>query len=409
MAAACARVLYVINDLASGGAQRALAAQAIRLDPRRFEVRVASLELAARGAPAEECLAAGLPVVSLRAPREPRPVVVPRLVKLLGAFRPEIVHTHLAAAGVLGRVAARFVGTPRLVTTVHNLSDWEERAGEPLRRLDRATLGGVDAVLAVSDAVARAVARALPAAAARTFTLRNGVELAAFAGVRSARERSRVELGYRPGDFVIGTVARLDRRKGIDVLLEAVGRMGEGSFEGAKSVRLLVVGDGPERAALGALARARGLEDRVTWAGDRPDVRPLLAAMDLLAVPSRSEGLGIALLEGLAAGLPVLGSLAGGIPEILEHDLCGRLVPPGDPGAWARELRAALGDPTRLARWAESAPRAARRFSIESVVCALEDVYDRLLARAGRIPTETIDDRAADADATDAGTIAKAA
>jgi glycosyltransferase involved in cell wall biosynthesis len=370
-----ARVVYVLNELALGGAQRVVLAQAAGLDRARFAPEVASLELIPNGALGDAFAAAGIPVHRMRTAREPLWRIAPRLVDCLRHRAPDIVHTHLAAAGVAGRIAARRVGVAHVVTTLHNLSDWEERRAHPIRQLERRTLHLADAVIAVSDAVRMALVKTSPALAARAVTVRNGVDAATFHLAAAERASARVTLGYGPDHFVVGAVARLDRRKGLDTLIEAIAQ----AAEDLPRVRLLIVGDGEERARLERQVAERGMSSHVHWAGHRTDVRPYLAAMNLFAAPSRSEGLGVAIIEALAAGLPVFGARVGGIPELLEGAACSSLLPAEHPSVWADAIVALAGAPARLATMAKLAPAHAARFSNAASVASLERVYGRLL------------------------------
>jgi len=372
------RILQLVNDLHLGGAQRMVCVQAAALHRAGHAVEVASLELVAGGPVAAEIEAAGVRVHRLRGSGEPALLALARLPGLLRALAPDLVHTHLAAAGVAGRLAARRARVPRVVTTLHNLSDWQERRAHPLRLLDRRTLPLADSVVAVSDVVRAAFVRACPRLAPRAVTIRNGVELAALARTRGLRARAREAFGATPGEFVAVAVARLDRRKGLDVLVEAL-RLAAARAPG---LRLIVAGDGPERAALDALARARGVAPLVRWLGFQADVRPCLAAADVFVAPSRTEGLGVAAIEALAAGVPVLAARAGGLPEVLEGAECGLLLPPDAPADWASALVALAGDPAALARMARAAPARAARFSANLSVHELEGLYDGLLGAA---------------------------
>jgi len=147
-----------------------------------------------------------------------------------------------------------------------------------------------------------------------------------------------------------------------------------------RALRLHVVGDGPERAALEGLARAHAIAGRVHFAGRDRDVRGHLAACDLFAAPSRSEGLGLAVIEALAAGVPALGARVGGIPELLAGASSARLLPPDDETAWSAALLELSGDHAMRAAMARAAPAWAGRFSLGASVASLEALYGELLA-----------------------------
>jgi len=372
------RVLYLIDDFGIGGAQSALLSQAAALDPDRFEVHVATLRRVA-GDPLEPAFrAAGIAVHDLTAADEPFGVTLLRLHSLLKTLRPDIVHTHLAAAGITGRIMARVGRVPHVVSTLHNVSDWTEHRRQPLRTLDRATLRLADRICAVSNAAREAVVRAAPALAPRTITLRNGVAVERFRVAEGAREGARARLGFAPADFVVASVGRLEPGKGLATLLHAAAR----ASARAPMLQLLLVGDGSERPMLERLATTLAIEDWVTFTGTRDDVPLLLAAADMFALPSRREGVGVAAIEALAAGLPVLASRVGGLPEIVTDGVCGRLLPPEDTTAWADALTRAASEPATIEPWRRAAPRRAHAFSIEASVAVLEQLYDSLAAAA---------------------------
>jgi glycosyltransferase involved in cell wall biosynthesis len=186
---------------------------------------------------------------------------------------------------------------------------------------------------------------------------------------------ARESFGFGPRHCVIGAVCRLEPRKGIDTLLRA--------FSAALAVRpesrLLIVGEGPERAALEATVRAGRLEAAVRFTGERRDVAGCLAAMDVFAAPSRTEGLGLALIEAMAAGLPVLASRVGGIPEVVEDGRSGWLLPVDDTEAWRDALvRIVAGNDLRVAMGAQ-ARRSASRFSIAASDRALAGLIRGLI------------------------------
>jgi glycosyltransferase involved in cell wall biosynthesis len=266
---------------------------------------------------------------------------------------------------------------PRVVTTLHNLSDWEEKRVSPLRWLDRRTLSRADVVVTVSEAIRRAVARVSPALEPRTITVHNGVPVERLWGAAGDRDAARAALGYGPSDFVVGSVARFDPRKGLETLIEAVALAAVHRPE----LRVLLVGDGPERARIEETARALGVAPRLRMISHQVEVRAMLAAMDLFAAPSRTEGLGMAIIEALAAGIPVIGSRVGGIPEVVDDEACGRLLPAGEPPIWAETIGHLAGRPPELARWAHAAPAIADRFSLQKSGAELERLYDRLLGR----------------------------
>ena len=377
------RVLYVINDLGTGGAQRVVLDQASGLDREQFAPSVASLEIATDRSLESSFREAGIPVHPLRRPDEFPLAAWPRLGALIRRLRPDIVHTHLAAAGVIGRLEAHRSRVPCIISTLHNLSDWEELRTHPVRWLDRRTLSHAHVIVTVSDAVRSAFERLCPKLADRAITVYNGVAIESLAGTRNDRDSARNSLGYDPHDFVVGAIARFDRRKGLDTLIEAVAQ----AAPAAPDLRVLLIGDGPERPRLLLLAKSRGIRDRVRMIHHPTAMRPYLAAMDVYAAPSRTEGLGVAIIEAMAAGIPVLAARVGGIPEVVEHGACGLLLPPDRPSVWREALVHLAGHREELAPWAQAAPARARRFSLDASVQELDRVY-RELTGEGSVVTK---------------------
>ena len=361
------RLAIVLNDLGAGGAQRAALEQAACLDPAVWEVEVVSLELKASEG-WDTRLPSRIPVR--------RPGVL-GLAAWLRAFAPDLVHAHLARATIACALAAPFAGHPPIVATCHNLSDWQERRRHPVRVLARWALHRCARVIAVSDAVREAIATQDPALGRRTVVLRNGADLSGYRDLSGMRDATRQVLGYRPGTFVVGAVARLDPRKGLDVLLEAVSE----ALHRVPGIEVLIVGDGAERARLIEQSQTLGLHTRVRFVGEQSDVRPYLAAFDLFAAPSRSEGLGIALVEALAAGVPVAGSRVGGIPEVLADGASGWLVEP-TVSAWTEALVRAARDSAARATFAAEGPQRAETFSIAGTREALASIYREVLGEA---------------------------
>jgi glycosyltransferase involved in cell wall biosynthesis len=179
----------------------------------------------------------------------------------------------------------------------------------------------------------------------------------------------------------LGVVGRLSHEKGVDVLLEAFGRV---RAERPTSA-LVVAGDGPERANLEAQASRLGLAEAVTFLGTVLPVEPLYPTLDLVVLPSRSEGLPNVLLEALRADVPVVATRVGAVPEVLEGSAAGLMAPPDDPAALADVILEALAvaaDPGRGAAAAQARGEVVRRFSLDARVRAHRALYDAVLAGA---------------------------
>ncbi len=295
-------------------------------------------------------------------------------------LRPDVLHFHTSRAHVLGAWAALGLGVPARVVT--------RRMDYPLRRdpVTRFLYGrAVDRVVAISGAVRREVLR-LGIPADRVVLVPSGVEVARFAPLRDrdgvARAQARAALGIpADGRPVAGTLASLHRRKGHDVLLRAAALLAGRGLP----LHLVIAGEGPEGEALRALARGLGLLGegpvRVHFAGQVSPGERVLAALDLFVLPSRKEGLGVAALEAMAAGLPVVASRAGGLAESVLDGETGLLVPPGDPAPLAEALETLLRDPALRERMgAAGARRVGERYSADAMAAGNLALYRELLA-----------------------------
>jgi glycosyltransferase involved in cell wall biosynthesis len=335
-------ILHVITRMEEGGAPRVLLDLMGGLDRDRF-----SQTLAAGPAPeGTELLpeARRLPI-SVReigalgrriAPAKDLLALV-SLVDLIKRGSFDIIHTHTSKAGFLGRLAARFTGTGRVIYSPHGdifsaYFPGYETAAYTLA--ERIAARWCEKIVTLSDAGAREyLARGI--GKGRQFvTIPNGVDATALS--RSAdRAGVRRELGIGADDFVVACVGRLVTVKGCDVLAAAapkiIARIGDG-----RTVRFLMVGDGPQREALVSLVGELGVGDRFSFLGFRRDVPRLLSGSDLLAMPSRNEGLGMSILEAMALSVPVVASRVGGIPEAVTDGITGILVSPEQPDELAR-------------------------------------------------------------------------
>lgn len=261
--------------------------------------------------------------------------------------------------------AASLAARLPLVVTLHNLVPTLSAAERVVLRI---TLGRARRVICVSNAVAQS-ARGLTW---RTVVVYNGVDTTRFAPAGlAARTLARRKLALEANDPVALCLARLSPEKNVDGFLEAA-RLVRDILPRA---RFLVAGDGPERALLADLIARRGLGDAATLLGARDDVPALLAAADVLCAPSREEGLGLAALEAMAAGLPVVAAKIGGLSEVVVENT-GRLVPPNDHAGLASALVLLLNDPARSQRLgAAGRARVLAHFSVAAMLKATAAVY----------------------------------
>jgi len=349
------RVLHVINNLNVSGASTLLLDLANAVQPQPGELAVCTLE---PGNPMADALrAAGAEVI------EPHDklkftAAVGRVRELITSTRPALVHTHLLPATQVGLAAAVLESVPA-VTTVHFTLDCV-RANFLLRRMNRFSYRFYQRIIAISEAVRDSILHNCNIRAERVVVVHNGVDFDRTAIAPGLREATRRELGL--GDHVlIGSIGRLDPAKGYSLLIDAAARLA-GTFG---NIRLLLVGDGPERALLERRAAKLGIADIVIFAGTQPDPAPYLAALDVFVLPSVSEGLGLSIIEAMAAGLPVIGSSAGGIPEVVSDGETGLVFRSGSASELASCIEWMIRNPDLRSRLAAAASEQVRsRFDI---------------------------------------------
>jgi glycosyltransferase involved in cell wall biosynthesis len=258
------------------------------------------------------------------------------LVRLMRAWRPAIVHTHTAKAGLLGRLAARAARVPTVVHTFHGhvLRGYFSPPKEALfRRLEVVLASAADAIVAVSEAVKQDLVDLGIARAAKIRVIPLGLELEALAG-ELPRGVLRAEAGIAPQAPLVGMVGRLVPIKDVPTFLEAARHV----LERRPEVRFALVGDGEERQALEALRGTLGLGAAVHFFGWRRELAGVYGDLDVVVNASRNEGTPVALIEALAAARPVVATAVGGTPDLIGRDERGRLVPPGEPLALARAV-----------------------------------------------------------------------
>lgn len=368
------RVLTVVDSLRRGGAERLIVTTHAFLDRARFQPAVAALHPPYDLAPELRALGVEVWTLDTGGTRDlPRAVLGVRRARR--AFRPELVHTHLFTSNVAGRLAA---GRVPVLTTLHNPDYTFEASSAPAFRvrrwLDRTTASRHNrAFVAVSEAVRDDYASQM--GFGPIYVVPNYLDVDELARRVGAvdRHRERLMLGVADGEVMVLHVGRFHRQKAQDVLLHAFRE----ALREEPGMRLVLAGEGAELGATRALAEALDLGDRVLFAGDVGEPARLYAAADVFAFPSRWEAFGIALLEAMTAGLPVVASRTGGIPEVLGA-AWPELVEPEQVTPLAVALVRLARDPELRAERGRAARARARAFDARPGVRRLEAVYDRV-------------------------------
>jgi len=365
----------LIDSLTWGGAESLLGDFAAGAPTAGIELSVGFLKDIDDSPSARRLEESGITPTLIGAGRLRDPGSLRRVHAHLGSVRPDVLHTHLPTADVLGGIAARRLGIPA-VSTIHLIGRAATDPDGPrtvvkahsaaiVRRLTDAR------VIAVSEAARQAYLRRFRERPPRVVTIHNGIQRPRPS---RSREQVREELGIPPEAFLAAMVAVLREGKGHEVAVEAVSRLRERH----RQLVLLVVGDGPDRERIAALAGPLGGGALLT--GHRGDVPDLLAAVDALVHPTDMDAFPTILLEAAAAGLPIVATAVGGIPEIVEPGVSGFLIPaPAQAGALAEALERLLEDaPLRRRMGTAAAQRFESEFSAERWAGRLRALYDEV-------------------------------
>lgn len=369
------RIVFVITTLGMGGAETQLVRLASGLKGRGWQVSVVSLipmEYIAKDLEQSQ-----IPAVSLNMrPGSPDPRAVLALARYLREQEPQIVHTHMVHANLLGRVARLFAPVPVLISTAHNVNEgsrWREIAYRLTDMLCDLTTqvseAGVERYVAVG-ATPRPKIRFMP----------NGINSNEFSPDPQLRAKLRGELGWQ-GQFVWLAVGRFAEAKDYPNMLQAFAKVQAQHSE----VRLMIAGLGEQMEAIQRLAQTLSLREAVRFLGLRKDISALMNAADGYVMSSAWEGLPMVLLEAASTGLPVVATDVGGNREVVQEGQTGYLVPPSNAESLSAAMLRLMALPELQRQRMGEAARALvqQRYSLESVLNQWETIYAELLRRKG--------------------------
>ncbi|HEY3381058.1 MAG TPA: glycosyltransferase family 4 protein [Vicinamibacterales bacterium] len=313
------------------------------------------------------------------------------LLRLVFREHPDVVHTHTAKAGTLGRLVASLYNLTRtsknrclIVHTFHGhvlegyFGPWATRAVRVSERL----LGRLtDRIITISERQREElVGRFLVAAPDRVSIVPLGLELDPFLSIGGPDPQFRRSIGFPEDALLFGCIGRLVRIKDVPTLLRAMVL----ARERAPAVRLAIVGDGDQRHALEELAVSLGLQDTVRFLGWRRDLLTVYTGLDVVALSSRNEGTPVALIEAMAAGRPTIATEVGGVPDVVKHGETGLLVPAGDPARLADAMVRMAESAEYRRRLGEAGRRAAATYQSEHLIRRLTALYrDGVRAKRG--------------------------
>ena len=386
------RVARVIARLNIGGPAQHTILLTAGLDRRRFATTlITGVVGPSEGDFTPEALACGVePVVIPELGRAIRPgrdaAALVKLWRLFRRLRPHIVHTHTAKAGTLGRLAARLAGVPATVHTFHgHVLDgyFAPAVTRAFITVERVLARTTNRLVTVSprlraDLLAMGIGRP-----ERVEVIPLGLDLERFQRAPAPPEL-RPTIGLAGGTPLLGIVGRLVPIKDHATLFQAMALLPAGPW----APHLLVVGDGEERPRLERLAGRLGLDARIHFLGWRADLETILPELDVVICASRNEGTPVALIEAMAAGVPVLSTEVGGVADLVAHGETGWMVPPADPGAMAEGIRHLLAEPGLRAGLAEAGRRVAlERHGVTGLIRRVELLYESVIHE--RLKTST--------------------
>lgn len=312
-----------------------------------------------------------------------------RLLALIREFRPHVVHTHAAKAGTLGRIAATIARVPVRVHSFHGhvfSGYFNPLLSKGVAAFERGLSLVSDAIVVPGESQKHEISRVYRVAPERKMRIvPYGIDVDHYRGTAQRRTEARTRLGVPRDARVVAAVGRLAAVKNHDLLLDAFDILA--GRPGLDDARLLIVGGGERKDAILERIARSPFRDRIIMSGFVEDLRDAYAAMDVLALTSLNEGMPVAVMEAMAAGVAVVSTRAGGVVDLVEHGRNGMLVDDYAPATFASALERALRDGARRARIAGQARLdIAERHSDAAHLNALERLYRELLQRAGAIP-----------------------
>jgi glycosyltransferase involved in cell wall biosynthesis len=306
------------------------------------------------------------------------------LFRHIRKIEPHIVHTHTSKAGVLGRLVAWMARVPIVIHTPHGhvfYGHFSRSLSRIFLQMEKLLSRITHHQIALTPEECNDYLSLRVSKPGSTTVIHSGVDLKQFSKGAKQGSRKRKELGITTDSLVIGYVGWLIPIKGVTYLLDAMAEV----VQRHSNSLLVLVGKGDENGEEEIKLRERveslGLEDRVRFLGWRPDVNEIMGCFDIFVLPSLNEGMGRVLVEAMAAGLPIVASRVGGIPDLIENGENGLLVPPADPSALAKAISDLLSDKKRRNRIGEAGKKMCLPYSAEAMVQQIDDLYTDLLEK----------------------------
>lgn len=289
-----------------------------------------------------------------------------------------IVHTHGAKAALVGRVAAVIANTPVVISTVHNsifYDNWSSYKKRVMAMVERILTLKTDAIITVSEALKKELMHREKISKHKLFTIYNGINLNK---IKTASYDIRKNLQVPCLGRLVAVIARLAPQKGIRYFIKAAALLKE------QQIIFLIIGDGPLREELKAEVETLGLKDRVFFTGHRSNIEEILPCLDVLVLPSVTEGLPLVILEAMAAGCPVVATKVGGIPEVVNDGVNGLLVEPQNPEQLATAITELINDDIKAAQLGKRGRKIVQQnYTIEQMLDQTMALYSSILNNKG--------------------------
>lgn len=377
------RLIYIIDSLNMGGAEKLLLQTVIQLNKKHFTPRVCALQERGSDTFKDEIDRHGIALDVLNIPRLCYPSAIPRMVKYLREHQAALVHTQLQYSDIIGTIASRLVKIPSLCT-VHTLVKRESSL--PMRLKQRLEWyvhsRYCRKVITVSEASRLNYLQFNTSCpSAKVVKLHNGIDLQRFPHIdRNQQLRIKATLGISERRKVLISVAVLRKEKGIQYGLKALTQV----IQQIPDVLYLIVGEGAYRSRLEGIVEAMGLQKHVIFTGHRDDIPQLIAVSDIFLLPTLTEALPTVLAEAMASGIPSIATTVGGIPEMISNHHNGILVPPADADRLAAACLEMLLNVEGAGKMGQAGTLVVQeKFNIKLQVERLEEMYRKVIFHSG--------------------------
>jgi glycosyltransferase involved in cell wall biosynthesis len=360
-------VIHLVEELTIGGLEKILTVIVLNLDKNKYNVSVWCLREG--GFFVDKLIKAGIDVKILRISTSRNPLSIYKLYRLLKNHKFEIIHTHAYSAGTIGRMSAFLAGIPVIISHNHSVYDYYNKYYHLVEWLLSLI---TDSVICISEVVNRFANETQRINAKKLITIHNGIDdVCAVTEKRSSDLKK--ELGIPINHSVIGTITHLEEHKGLKYLLEAASLL----LQQRNDVNFLIIGDGSLKEELKKLCIDLNLEKKIIFVGELSEILEILSSIDIFVLPSLREGLGLAILEAMACGKPVIATNAGGIPEIVKDGVSGILVPPKNSEALYMAMNELLNDREKREKMGRIGEKVYYEdFRTKTMVEKIEDLYD---------------------------------